>query len=457
MISRWKLAASAVLFLFCAGLIWLAYAPPDLIRVGANYSAKIICSNVFLAGRDANEVLALDVQAPGHPLLKLMRVQVDREHGLVSANILGFIGDGLAVFRPGTGCAAVPDGDVALARKYQMKVAALPLPSANAAWPVGSKAEVNEKVENIISQEVLNGPGMRGIAVIHQGKLIAQRYGAGFDEHTPLIGWSMTKTVNAALIGIQVGEGKLRLNQDGFWRTATPSDGREKIKLADLLAMSSGLHFDEEYGDVSDVTRMLYLEPDMATFVHDQALEHPAGSVWNYSSGTSVLLAQIWQQVAGADALRFPQQRLFAPLGMTSALLEADARGNLVGASYLYATAQDWARFGQLLLQDGVWNGRHLLPEGYVKMMLSAVPASKGKYGQGQIWLEGPGPDTPEGKSPDTPFMLPKDTYWMQGHDGQTIAIIPSKQLVVVRLGLTPRKFMYMPQAMLAEIIKATD
>jgi CubicO group peptidase (beta-lactamase class C family) len=450
MANKLKIAVGAVAVVLVGGALALHLHPPEMVRVGANYSAKIVCSNVFLAGRDAEAVLADDVQAPGHPLLKAMRVSVDREHKVVHADLLGFIGRGLAVYRPGTGCAAVPDGDVAAAARHQFTPATLPAaPAAN--WPQGAQAELDPAIQAILADDALAGPGMRGIAVIRNGTLVAQRYGAGFSQDTPLLGWSMSKSVTAVLVGLQVGAGKLQLAQGRFW----PGDGRAAITLAELMAMSSGLAFNEGYGDVSDVTRMLYLEPDMAAYVHAQPLAHAPGSTWNYSSGTTVLLSRIWQQAAGKGALGLPRQQLFAPLGMRSALIEADARGTLVGSSYMYASAQDWARFGQFLLQDGVWDGKRLLPEGYVAMMASVAQASKGQYAQGQLWRWGPSGATPDGQNPDLRFKLPADTYWMEGHDGQSVAIVPSKQLVVVRLGLTPHRLFYQPQGLLAAVIKA--
>jgi CubicO group peptidase (beta-lactamase class C family) len=448
-----KIVVGSVALLLIGGAIGLYVMPPEMLRVGANYSAKIVCSNVFLANRDAQQVLADDVQAPGHPLLKFMRVSVDRERNLVHANLLGFIGGGLAVYRPGTGCAAVPDGDVNTAARHQFVRTPIPLPPADAFWPRGTLADTNAAIEPILADEVLAGPGMRGIAVIHHGKLVAQRYVNRFNEATSLLGWSMTKSVTAALIGMQVKAGKLKMEQAGFW----PDPGRGAIKLADLMAMSSGLHFNEGYGGVSDVTRMLYLEPDMASFVRAQPLENAAGSSWNYSSGTTVFLSRIWQDAVGTAALAYPHDQLFTPLGMRSATMEADARGSMVGSSYMYATTQDWARFGQFLLQDGVWDDKRLLPEGFVAMMSREALASRGQYGQGQVSRWGPLGKTPAGQNPDAPFNLPADTYWMLGHDGQSIAIIPSQKLVVVRLGLTPQRLFYQPQALVAAIAKALE
>ncbi len=455
------------LALTAAGLGWLSVAPPDLLRVGANYSAKIVCSNVFIAQRDPADIIREDLQAPGNPILNLLKISVDREQQLVHSNFFGFIGKGLAVYRPGTGCAAVPDGDLASARQYVAHRPDIPAPKADQAWPNGSAAQPVPAVQTLIEQSDLHGPHARAVVVIHNGQLIAQHYAKGFSETTPLLGWSMTKSVTAALIGMQIADGKLALKQAGFWPVDTTKastvtaatnannpPGREAITLADMLAMQDGLDFNEGYGSVSDVTRMLYLEPDMAAFMKARPLAHPPGTHWNYSSGTTTLMSSLWQQAAGDKALDIPYQRLFAPLGMHSAIMEADARGTLVGSSYLYATAQDWARFGQFLLQDGVWNGKRLLPDGYVSYISTATEPSKGQYAKGQLWRWGPGRDTDDGKSPDLPFNLPADTYWMSGHDGQTVAIVPSKKLVMVRLGLTPAKLNYQPQAMLAEVIK---
>ncbi|HEX5343246.1 MAG TPA: serine hydrolase [Duganella sp.] len=427
------------------------------MKVGANYGAKIVCSNVFIAGRDAQAVLADDVQAPGHPVLRHLDVKVDTERKTVRAQFFGFIGDGMAVYRPGTGCATVPDGDVAQAAQHQFKPIPIWAPSPNVPWPTGSQAETNPAVQALLEQDALAGPGMRGMAVIYRGRLIAQRYGQGFSATTPLLGWSMTKTVTAALVGMQIADGKLSLQQNGFWQDK--ADPRAQVTLAQLMAMSSGLRYNESYGDVSDVTRMLYLEPDMASFTAAQPLEAAPGSKWNYSSGTTVLLSRIWQRAAGGgvDALSLPHNRLFAALGMNSAVIEADARGNLVGSSYMYANTLDWARFGQFLLQDGVWQGKRILPEGFVQGMQQVAPASGGQYGQGQVWRWGPSGDTPEGQNPDTKFNLPPDAYWMEGHDGQSIAIVPSQQLVVVRLGLTPHRLLYQPQALLAAVAKAVQ
>ena len=460
-----RAAAATVAFLTLALLLALWLRPPDLLRIGAAYAAKIVCSNVFLADRDPGEVLRDDVQAPGIWLLRLVSVSVDREHGVVRAGFFGFIGNGLAVARPGGGCAVWPEGKLGALKAYESTPwpsaatsspgASTPLPNAPSArdlpWPDGNASDIDPDLNRLIADDALTGFGTRAVLVVHSGKLVAERYDDGFGPETRQLGWSMTKSVTAALIGIAVKEGRIALNQRALW---TPGDGRENIKLADLMSMTSGLHFNEGYGAVSDVTRMLFLEPDMAAFARAQPLDHPAGTSWSYSSDTAVILARIFQESAGPAALSWVHERLFDPLGMSSAVIETDAHGTLVGSSYMYATPRDWARYGQFLLQQGTWHGQEILPRGFVTFMTTPVPASGGQYGQGQVWLWGSDAATP-GENPDRAHGIPPDCFWMQGHDGQFVAIIPSRALVVVRLGLTPSREHYRPQPLVRALLAA--
>jgi CubicO group peptidase (beta-lactamase class C family) len=476
--------ALVLLLLVLAVALWIR--PPDILRVGAIYSAKMVCSNVFLAGRDPDDVLQTDVQAPGVALLRLMRVSVDRERRVVRAGLLGFIGDGLAVARPGAGCAAVPDGNLEFAMhvsspatRSESTVDAPKAPTLGAdagdgvargerrgdsaavggrdgaddAWPEGAAVATTAALNRLLADDALAGPGIRAIVVVDHGRIVAERYGAGFSATTPLLGWSMAKSVVAGLVGVLVKEGRLALDQPAGW-SAADGGGREHIRIADLLAMSSGLRFNEGYGVVSDVTRMLYLQPDTAGFARGQPLLHPPGEFWSYSSGTANILSRIVQDAAGRLGAAVAAEKLFKPLGMTTAVIETDEYGTLVGSSYMYATARDWARYGLFLQQGGVWHGQEILPRGYVAMMATPVAASGGEYGHGLVWLWGSDGIT-AGKDPDADFGIPTDTFWMKGHDSQSIAIIPSRQLVVVRLGLTSWREHYQPQPLLKAILDA--
>ncbi|MBW6422741.1 beta-lactamase family protein [Rhizobium sp. XQZ8] len=429
-----------VLVLGIVGLVtWIYISPPELLRVGSGYAAKMVCSNVFLAGRDPDEVLAVDVQAPGHPLLRLMNVSVDRPQRRVHAALLGFLAGNDAVYRDGLGCAVAPDGAMPAA------LATAPVPQApadpNILWPEGGKIESDPKVAGILSDPALTGPGMRAVVVAHRGRIVGEVYAPGFSRETPLLGWSMTKSVTAAIIGTLIRDGKMSL-QDQALFPQWKNDQRGDIRLADLLAMESGLAFNENYGSVADVTRMLFLEPDMANFAADQPLEADPGSRFNYSSGTGVMLSKIWMDKVGdrAAALAYPGKALFGPLGMSSAVMEADEAGTFVGSSYMYATARDWARLGLFLGRDGVWNGNRLLPEGFVAEMQTPNKTSNGRYSKIQTWL----PRADAGKG----------TFILDGHDGQNVIIVPSLDLVVVRLGLTPSWSGYSPTPLVDAVAK---
>ena len=439
-----KAAAAGVAVIVVAGAGWLYVRPPELLRIGDGYAAKIVCSNVFLAGRDANAVLAVDVQAPGNPLLRLIRVQVDEAGKQVTARILGLFAANYAIYRDGLGCTAVPDGDFAAARKA-VPEPVVTKPSEDApVLPIENDAAISE----LLADPRLTGENMRAVVVVHDGKIVAENYGKGFGPQTPLIGWSMTKTVNAALVGRLMLDGKIGAEDAGLfaqWR----DDKRSQITLGQLLGMESGLRFNEDYGTVADVTRMLYLDTDQTALPASLALDDDPGTQFNYSSGTSVLISRIWMDRLGDEkqAIDYPRTALFDPIGMSSAVFEVDARGTFAGSSYLYATAHDWVRFGQFLLQDGVWNGERLLPESFMSMMRTPTASSGGMYSHGQSWLRPPG----SGRSGET--GIPDDAFWLEGHDGQSMVIVPSASLVMVRLGLTPSWLRYRPENLLKEIL----
>ncbi|MGG6893916.1 serine hydrolase domain-containing protein [Rhizobium sp. BR 315] len=452
LISRVIVALVVLLLIIVAGgAVWLSVSPPELLKVGDGYAAKIVCSNTFVAKRDPAQVLADDVQAPGNPALKLIQVSVDRDDGVVRARFLGMFAPNYALYRGALGCTAVPDGDLQAARSavFLNKVKS---PKNDALWPDGdtvnlAEGEEGTKLANIVANPDLAGPAMRALVVVKDGHIVAEAYGDGFSKATPLIGWSMTKTVNAAIIGRLMLAGRMSFDDKNLLPQWS-ADARKEIKLSDLLAMESGLAFNESYGNVSDVTRMLYLDPDTTSIAANARQVSAPGERFSYSSGTGILLSRLWMNRLPnlSAAISYPREALFGPLGMHSAVLEADERGTYVGSSYLYANARDWARFGQFLLQDGVWKGSRLLPEGFVGAMRTPTTASEGVYSQVQAWLAGPGGSNAQ-------FGLPADTFWLTGHDGQTIAIVPSANLVVVRMGLTPSWADYRPQILLKRIM----
>ena len=284
----------------------------------------------------------------------------------------------------------------------------------------------------------------RALIVMHGGEIAVERYADGYDADTRMISWSMAKTVTATMIGMLIADGLLRLDEPApvpRWQRA--GDPRADITLRHLLQMRSGLDHTEA-GDPpyeSSEVRMLFLDgrDDMADYATAQPLEAEPGSQFEYSSNTTVILADIAAQVltesdrpedrrkAVADYL---QARLFRPLGMTSVVPEFDRAGTLIGGSLMHATARDWARFGELLRNKGSYRGEQIVPRHWVEAMTTPSPASP-HYGL-QTWLNRP---TGEGEHPLFPDRAPETAFSLIGHMGQYVFVSPSQKLTVVRLG----------------------
>ncbi|TCL08721.1 CubicO group peptidase (beta-lactamase class C family) [Shimia isoporae] len=438
-----KYGVGLVLVGFAGLVVFLFVSPPALLKVGTNYSAKIVCSNVFIANRDAQEVLTVDVQAPGHPLLKHISVDVDAEAQRVEARVFRFFAPAVSQYRSGLGCTNVHDADLSSAKLES-------LPDAGpGVWPVGNDVTPidNAALSDALSDPDLLGEGARAVVVVKNGRVVGEAYAEGFDETTPLLGWSMTKTVTASIIGALVQNGDMTV-EDTLENTYPEwaQDGRNAVQVGDMLAMASGLDWNEDYGNVSDVTQMLYLNDDMAGFAANRDLASEVGTAFNYSSGTSTMLSRVWQDHLDDDGLSYPQEALFGPLGMTSAIMETDALDTYVGSSYMYATARDWARFGQFLLQKGVWNGQQILPVGYVDWMFEPVAVSEDVYGKGHLWI-----DSTENQGQF------EGSVWLLGHDGQSVGVFPKRDIVIVRLGLTPSKIGYSQLPLAEAVLKALD
>ncbi len=284
----------------------------------------------------------------------------------------------------------------------------------------------------------------RAVVVMHGGRLVAERYAPGYGPDTRFVSWSMAKTITAAMIGLLIADGRLTLDEPPpipRWRR--PGDPRGEITLRQLLQMRSGLRHTEagpvpyESGEV----RMLFLDgrDDMATFAESQPLEAEPGSKFEYSSNTTVILADIAARVltsstdpdvrraAVADYL---EARLFGPLGMTSIVPEFDRAGTLIGGSLMHATARDFARFGEFLRNKGSYRGNQIVPRRWVEFMIAPSPR-RGNYGA-QTWLNR---DPPADDDPLFADRGPKSLFAMIGHMGQYVLVAPDRKLTVVRLG----------------------
>lgn len=414
--------------------------------VGTGYAAKVACSLVLNSGQDPEAVLRDYVAHEVWPLGPAIRLAVDREGGAVEASSLGLV-RARAIHRDGIGCTLLADVPEEEVRRQWVPPPRRTGRDPRRPWPDGAAGPAEAPPPAVVAAvdgafAEPEGTSARrqtkAVVVVHRGRLVAERYAPGVGPETPMLSWSMAKSVLAALVGIAAGEGLLDLEAPApvlEWRGA--GDPRGAITVAHLLRMRSGLAFDEHYGAINDVSRMLFTRGDMGAFAASFPLAAQVGSVWSYSSGTTNILARALRHALGgelADSVRFARERLFEPTGMHGAFFEADASGSFVGSSFAFAPARDWARFGELHLRDGVWGGRRVLPEGWVARVTRPTPqAPEGGYGA-HWWLNAGDPDAPARRMWPS---LPRDTYAARGHSGQYVVVVPSAELVVVRLGLS--------------------
>ena len=440
------IVAFVVLALFCYG----GYYLNDAMPIGTGHAAKYVCSKVFLADQDPDKVFEIEVE-PSNPLFSIIDTQVNYELKTVTSKGFGFWSPATAIYREGFGCTLTTEVTRAELLE-QVKGAVQKLKSdSESLWPAGEKidldsipSEVNREKLDRVLDEAFKEPrsdsrrNTHAIVVVYKDRIIAERYADHISRNSPLLGWSMTKSWTNALVGILVKDGKLDIMQPApieYWRGG--GDPRGKITLDQLLRMSSGLEFEEVYGPSSDAVYMFYESKSMADYAAAKALRTEPDGEWHYSSGTTNIIARIVRDRVGGslvDVNKFARKRLFDRIGMFSAIIEPDVSGSFVGSSYGFATARDWARFGVLFKNDGIWKGERILPEGWVKYSTTPTPlAPKGQYGA-QFWLNaGEKNDLTNKRFPS----LPNDLYYQGGYNGQIVAVIPFRAIVFVRLGAT--------------------
>lgn len=424
-------SAGVALAALVGGVVWVN---ASIAPKGAGYYAKVLCSGVFVSGRPAAQVQGVD-------LGRFWYVQggVDAQERTATASMFG-LGQTTAVHRDGLGC-TLARGTTAQALRQQAPDLPAPRPTRDLPWPTGDQGIPDiappPALQTALDQAFAEGTGSRAVVVVHGGELVAERYAPGFSADTPLLGWSMTKSVTSTLIGLAADQGHLDIADPApvtAWSTA--SDPRSAITTDQLLRMSSGLAFSEVYGAFGDATHMLFVAPSAADYAAQSVLGAEPDSAWSYSSGTTNVLQRILRTSVGDEAyLAYPRRALFDPIGMHSAVIEPDAAGDFVGSSFMYATARDWARFGLLHLQDGTWQGERLLPEGWVEYATTPTPAApRGEYGA-QWWLNAGAPDDPADRRWPS---VPVDAFDASGFEGQNVLVVPSRDVVIVRLGLSP-------------------
>jgi len=417
--------------------------------------AKLLCSGSFVVGRDPDEFFEHDIKThvrpEGNPFeWDEVEIDIDRQRQQVTLSARGI--SRTARCHGGQGCTIIPEGSDEVHFTPVPVTPNVPDPETTP-WPMGDKLpdeplppEVDQAGLEAAFDYAFNDAALpkpqrtRAMVVVYKDRLIGERYAPGFDKDTRHVSWSSGKSITAALIGLLVKDGHFTVDQPAplaEWQGA--DDPRREIRIADLLNMSSGLKFmraqDEDrlaLGWTSQDDHMYIYFGAINVFEHSlsRPLEHPPGTVWRYRNGDTLSLGALVRRTVearGEDYLTYPQRALFDKVGMRNMVLEVDPWGNFIMTGYDYGTARDWARFGLLHLRDGVWpvTGERILPEGWVDFIRTPAPAAEEKQYGGQFWLNA------GGRHPD----IPRDAFWAAGAWGQVTMAIPSRDMVIVRLG----------------------
>ena len=413
-------------------------------RVATGYISHVVCSYVFVSGLEPARVQAEDIAA--NPAFRgfhwALRHEVNHERREVTARALGGF-ETRAVYRDGVGCLNLSGAAAPASPSREEIEADGPIPAllpeiAGPAVVEPARPGLAAALEAMFAE-----PERRrthAVVVVHDGRVVAERYAEGFGVDTPVHGWSATKSVNNALLGILVRQGRLKMEEPAPV-AAWANDRRRAITPDALLRMQSGLELGNSLSAKLSTAwdqsaRMVFYEPDMAGFAEQASLAAPPGTVWAYANGNPAILARILRDRVGGgavDVLRFARRELFAPLGMRHATLELDATGTPIAGAFFFATPREWARFGMLFLDDGVVGGRRILPEGWVRYSTTATPSADVGYGAGW-WIN-------HGDSLGARFRrehgMPAEAFMAVGVYGQTVVVVPSERLVIARFGTT--------------------
>ena len=413
-----------VLALLAAAILGGCLYLNSLMPIITGYAAKNLASDVFVSGREPSDVESLDLN---FSFIKFTRNKVDRENRTVTSRFLW--SKSTALCRDGYGVTLLRGRD---ASKLREETFPLP-PETDSVPPLAAgdsalAARLEPIAKALVDERAYNGTPF-AFVVLHKGGIVAERYRSGITADTPLLSWSMAKSFTNALVGVMVRDSLLDIYAPldiPEWQ----NDSRKAITLNDLMQMQSGLAWNEDYGNRSDVNLMLHREQDMGLFAQSKELMNEPGTHWYYSSGSSNIVMRYLRGRFPSDTtfLTYLREQFFGPTGIRNPRFEPDMSGTPVGSSYLYVTARDYARFGQLYLDDGCAGGKRILAENWVAYTTDVASCSEGRYGA-FFWLN---------RSKTYPDA-PEDMFECRGHDGQEIFILPTEQLVVVILGYSPK------------------
>lgn len=426
-----KIKILSILLLIIISVV-VIYNYPRL-NIISGYSAKMMSSSVFLANRP---VSLTDNEDNNFSPIHIANDEVNLDKKWTTASVYGLM-KRKAMYREGLGSVLVSENYTGnkqfLKPKRNLQKTGFPypygeLPQRDTVFKNINYDSLNKAVVNAFDIEgEEKAKKTRAVLVIYKNQIIAEKYANGFDKHSKFLGWSMTKSITSAVVGIMDKKGLVNIHQNNLFKEWS-QDNRKSITLNNLLQMNTGLEWDEDYNTMSDVTKMLFLEEDMSATQLNKPLIGKPNESWNYSSGTTNLISGFIrsQFKTHQEYLNFWYRELIDKIGMHSMTIETDLSGNYVGSSYGWATARDWAKFGLLYLNKGNWNGEQIISEDWVAYSTTPTNSSNGAYGA-QFWLNA-GKEIPN--APTTMFSC-------NGYQGQRIFIIPSKELVIVRLGLS--------------------
>jgi CubicO group peptidase (beta-lactamase class C family) len=415
-----------LLLLFVIAVFW-NYPKLNII---SGFASKSLASSKYLSKRTYDDIVTTDNNVP---LIKMAEIESASEKSVITS-VFGLM-ERETICRDGLGCVLINDDYDKTQTLLKPKRTAL---TNDLPFPYGNNGLTDTIFENIDYDQLnvaINGAfannevqRTRTALVVYKGQIVAEKYLEGFSENTPILGWSMTKSVLATLYGILEYQNKIDVDTVfPFSENLNAGDEKRSISLNHLLRMQSGLAWEEEYSTISDVTEMLFLDADMTAKQGNKKSIAAPTEVWNYSSGTTNFLSGILRKQFNShqEYLDFSYTALIDKIGMHSMLIETDMEGNFVGSSYGWASTRDWAKFGLLHLNKGSWNGEQLFAPEWIDYITKPTAHSDGTYGA-HWWLNA------EGKYQD----VPKDLYSANGFQGQRVYVIPSKDLVIVRTGL---------------------
>ena len=424
------------------GSVFLTGCTGDLEGL-TGYSASMLCSKVLIGEQDKQTVLDEDLAIITEGAIALAKLTIDADK--LTTKSTAFNKSATAIHRDGLGCTLVgPEGEQALRDQYIPLIPVEPL-SDSIPWPYGNQgaAEIPdydyESLVDSVSYHFTEHGDYQiktsSLAIAYQGQLIYEKYAEGISSNTPIYSFSLGKTIAALFSGILVKDNLLDIHapiQLPEWL----GDDRKTITPHHLLTMTSGLEWREVFDDNTSDVGVLFIQEDMGSFASNKPLVAPPGSVYNYSTGSTMILAKVIKNILGgkvAGTYKLLHESLLRKLGMNTAVVQADVSGSLVlGAQELIGT-HDLTRLGQFILQNGHWKDEQIIPENWIEYMSTPVGLNTNfgfDYGSG-IWL-----NTAQNGAPFFP-SLPSDTLIGYGLRGQFIIMIPSLELVIVRTGNT--------------------